>query len=84
MNLRSFRKLVGRQTRRAALARSTRKPGRSRFLPLIDGLEGRSLLSTFVVQNLNDSGTGSRCADLALAQNGDTIKFASGLKGTIT
>jgi hypothetical protein len=52
--------------------------------PVVTALEGRALLSTFVVQNLNDSGTDSLRADLALAQNGDTITFAKGLTGTLT
>jgi len=57
---------------------------RCRLRPVLSALEGRTLLSTYVVQNLNDSGTGSLRANIALAQNGDTIKFATGLTGTIT
>jgi len=84
MNLRSLRKLIGREKTRATLTRPARRPGHSRFLPLIDALESRALLSTLVVQNLNDSGPHSLRAEFGLAQNGDTIKFASGLTGTIT
>jgi hypothetical protein len=50
----------------------------------LEGLEDRRLLSTFTVQNLNDSGAGSLRADIAAASSGDTINFASGLSGTIT
>jgi len=64
------------------LARRRRRP--CRFRPLVNWLEERRLLSTFVVQNLNDSGTDSLRAAILNAQNGDTIKFAKGLNGTIT
>ena len=63
--------------------RSHRRPA-CVYRPMVTALEGRALLSTFVVQNLNDSGKNSLRADLALAQNGDTITFAKGLTGTIT
>lgn len=66
--------------------RSARERGAlpRRFRPELAPLEGRALLSTLVVQNLNDSGAGSLRAEIGLAQDGDTIKFAGGLKGTIT
>ena len=64
--------------------RRSRRQKPHRFRPLLDALEGRVLLSTLVVQNLGDSGKGSLCAELGLAKNGDTIAFASGLKGTLT
>jgi hypothetical protein len=57
---------------------------RYRLRPEPTTLEGRALLSTLVVQDLNDSGDGSLRAEIGLAQNGDTIKFAGGLTGTIT
>jgi hypothetical protein len=50
----------------------------------VDALEGRALLSTLVVQNLDDSGPHSLRAELAAAHDGDTIRFASGLGGTLT
>jgi len=42
------------------------------------------LLSTDIVQNTNDSGTGSLRATISSASPGDTIAFASGVTGTIT
>ncbi len=61
-----------------------RRRTRSCFRPVLTVLEDRWLLNTFVVQNLNDSGTDLLRANIAQAQNGDTIKFAKGLTGTIT
>jgi predicted outer membrane repeat protein len=58
---------------------------RPTFRPTLEALEERYLLSTLTVLNTNDSRTGSLRADIALAQNGDTIQFASSLDGqTIT
>jgi hypothetical protein len=68
---------------------STNGKGRSspsRFVPRLEALEGRSLLSTFTVLNLDDSGDGSlRQAVLAANVNPgpDAIEFADGLSGTI-
>jgi hypothetical protein len=50
----------------------------------LEALEGRDLPSTLTVTNLNDSGPGSLRGQVAAAQSGDTINFASGLHGTIT
>jgi len=50
----------------------------------LEGLEDRSLLSTFTVANLSDSGAGSLRSAIAAASSGDTINFARGLHGTIT
>ena len=50
----------------------------------LEAFEDRTLLSTFTVANLNDSGTGSLRAAVAAASSGDTIAFARGLRGTIT
>jgi ribosomal protein L6P/L9E len=47
-------------------------------------MEDRSLLSTFTVANLHDSGSGSLRSAIAAASSGDTINFARGLRGTIT
>src|SRR6516165_817335 len=55
---------------------------RQRFVPWLEGLESRTLLSTFTVLN---NGDGSLRAMLALASSGDTIDFAPDLTGqTIT
>ena len=58
---------------------------RRRFVPGIDLMEDRTLLSTLTVMNNNDSGSGSLRATIAAAASGDTINFSSKLKGeTIT
>jgi hypothetical protein len=46
-------------------------------------MEDRTLLSTFLVSSLSDSGTGSLRTAIASAGNGDIIDFAHGLHGTI-
>src|SRR5437867_3971119 len=56
------------------------------FAPRLEALEDRTLLSSFTVTNLFDSGPGSLRAavDAANITSGaDVIKFAGGLKGTI-
>jgi len=55
-----------------------------RYQPEAAALERRELLNTFVVQNLNDRGTDALRANIVQVQNGDTIKFAKGLTGSIT
>ncbi|HBI44522.1 MAG TPA: hypothetical protein DDY78_16975 [Planctomycetales bacterium] len=58
---------------------------RPTFRPTLEALEERYLLSTLTVLNTNDSRAGSLRADIAAAQNGDTIVFAPNLDGqTIT
>jgi hypothetical protein len=62
-----------------------RRPGR-RYRPECTPLEGRALLSTFAVSNLNDTGPGSLRAAISAAEaapGGGTVTFASGLAGTI-
>jgi hypothetical protein len=50
-----------------------------------EGLEGRRMLSTLSVLNNLDGGAGSLRAEIAAANSGDTIAFASSLNGqTIT
>ncbi len=83
MIFRPFQNLIGGVRVSQAPARPSRKSAATRFRPRIDALEGRTLLSTLVVQNTADSGTGSLRAELGLAQSGDTIKFARGVTGTI-
>ncbi|HLN26282.1 MAG TPA: hypothetical protein VK395_00905 [Gemmataceae bacterium] len=55
---------------------------RRSLLPRLEALEDRSLLSTFPVTNLHDSGAGSLRAGILSGDN--TIDFAPGLHGTIT
>jgi hypothetical protein len=62
---------------------------RTRFVPRLEALEDRTLLSTYTVNTLTDTGAGSgQTGDLrycvAHATSGhDTIAFAPGLTGTI-
>jgi hypothetical protein len=65
------------------LSRSrARRPRRRRFLPGVDPMEDRVLLSgTLTVTNSHDSGPGSLRATIAAAADGDTIKFAGRLRG---
>jgi hypothetical protein len=59
-----------------------RRPSRRRFLPGVDPMEDRALLSgTLTVTNSHDSGPGSLRAAIAAAPDGDTIKFAGSLRG---
>jgi hypothetical protein len=58
--------------------------GRRSSRPVLEVLEGRTLLSTDIVQNTADSGPGSLRATISLATPGDTIVFATGVTGTIT
>jgi hypothetical protein len=66
--------------------RRTSRANRTRFRPGLEPMEGRVVLSTFTVTNLNDRGAGSLRAEIAAA-NGhagtDRIVFAPGLSGTI-
>ena len=65
---------------------SARRMGRAlrrRFAPALDLLEGRSLLSTLVVTNNQDSGTGSLRQVIDDAHSGDTLTFAPKLRGEV-
>jgi len=53
----------------------------------VEALEGRVLLSTYMVSNLNDSGAGSLRDDIQMSNGtggANSITFAPGLSGTIT
>jgi len=57
------------------------------FVPRLEILESRTMLSTFTVLNLADSGDGSLRAAIAAAEANpgpDQINFAPGVNGTIT
>src|SRR5947209_7477623 len=72
------------QTRRPASTRR-RRPMQRSFRPTLESLEGRWVPSTLTVTSIADKGAGSLRADIAAAQNGDTIVFAPSLNGqTIT
>lgn len=71
------KRMTGRpQTRRSSASKPT-----LRFRPQFEALEGRDVPSTLTVTNNLDSGAGSLRAELALANNQDTIVFAPGLAG---
>src|SRR6516165_1256760 len=60
------------------------RPGGS-FVPRLEFLEDRTVLSTWTVTNPADSGDGSLRAVIAAAQSGDQILFDPSLQGqTIT
>jgi hypothetical protein len=67
--------------------RPTQLRKRSLAAPLsVERLEDRTVLSTFTVLNLADSGTGSlraAIADANVHSGADVIRFAGGLQGTI-
>lgn len=72
---------------RGRLPRSGRCSSRKRrsFVPRIEILEARTVLSTLTVLNNLDNGAGSLRDAIALADHGDTIVFDAGLGGqTIT
>jgi hypothetical protein len=59
--------------------------GRRSFVPRLEHLEDRTVLSTLTVLNNLDSGAGSLRDTIAAAKSGDTIIFATSLGGqTIT
>jgi hypothetical protein len=67
----------------------TRRTRPTRLVPRLEALEDRTLLSTYTVNSLTDTGTGSGltgdlryCITNATSGN-DTIDFAPGLSGTI-
>src|SRR5215469_15049986 len=73
-----FTRLFRRTPQRPFSKSAARRHG---FRPRLEALEDRLVPSTFTVTNTNDSGAGSLRAEVALAQNGDTVNFDSSLAG---
>jgi hypothetical protein len=66
---------------RSRLQRPRTRARRARFLPRLDQMENRTLLSTWTVTNNFDSGPGSLRYDIGHAAAGDSIKFSAALDG---
>src|SRR5262245_38996289 len=76
------------QRTRRDRARRLKRHRRLDFTPRLEALEGRTVPSTFLVENLADSGPGSLRqavldANSAAYPGADVINFADGLQGTI-
>jgi hypothetical protein len=67
-------------SRRQQTLRKAARQGRA-FVPKLELLEERTVLSTLTVTNPADSGDGSLRAVIATAQSGDQIVFDTSLKG---
>src|SRR5262245_30676321 len=84
-----IQRVSGRADSKARRRQRRNRIGKCRqsFVPHLEALEDRAVLSTLTVVNLLDSGPGSLRAAVTTANasaGADTIKFAGGLKGTIT
>jgi hypothetical protein len=83
-----FSWLRNRTSIRSRRGRAQRRPAARRFRPALEPLEGRCVPSTLTVTNTTDNPepvTGTLREEIAAAQSGDTIVFASSLSGqTIT
>src|SRR5439155_8702412 len=75
--------LRGRASSRRRRQQTHRQPARlwRSFVPRLEPLEDRTVLSTLTVTNPADSGDGSLRAAIAAAQSGDQIVFDTSLKG---
>jgi hypothetical protein len=79
--------LISREIMRSARRSWARPRNRRRagLLPRLEGLEARTVLSSIIVANTNDSGMGSLRDAVAKANPGDVIGFSSSIFGqTIT
>jgi len=78
-------RLFGRVPGQPTTYRTRRRRPSPRFATRtvrFEPLENRRLLTTLMVTNTNDSGAGSLRAEIAAAQSGDTIIFASTLSSS--
>ena len=83
MRLENLRRFLQRRPQQGETSRH--RSSRLRYVPRADALEGRMLLSTITVTNVNDSGSGSLRQALINAKDGATIQFSPKLDGdTIT
>jgi hypothetical protein len=77
--------LRNRTSNRAPLGRAQHRSAGPRFQPRLEALEDRWMPSALTVTTAADSGAGTLRAEIAAANSGDTINFASSLQGqTIT
>src|SRR3954452_3988251 len=75
------------ERRRVARHHRRRDPRHRSAMPRLEALEGRALLSTFLVRNREDSGAGSlrrAILDANASPGADMIAFSPRVKGTIT
>ena len=76
-------RITNEPSKRGRFGRRPTIRGHQSSRPLLEVLEARTLLSTDVVSNTNDSGAGSLRDTVANAGPGDTITFARGFSGAI-
>src|SRR5262245_39267152 len=76
--MRVLRAMCSKAGGRGMRRRDRRQP---RYALREEGLEGRALLSTLIVQSAADSGQGSFRDTVAMAASGDVIRFTPALNG---
>src|SRR5262245_11206839 len=85
MSLASFLSCLKSDSRRDR-GRRLKRHRRLGFMPRLEALEDRTVLSTFLVENLADGGNGSlrqAVLDANALLGADEVRFAEGLQGTI-
>ena len=81
--MRFLQAIMGENSEKRA-RRSYDTRSRHRTRPGLEAVESRTLLSTLIVTNTNDSGAGSLRQAITDAASGGTIEFQSGVSGTIS